>query len=73
MIEVRPATAVRRDFARYAHTHSARTLTASSFAIGDDLFPTIPEPLLLGATVDGQPYHPTDSTPTATAPATKEN
>lgn len=56
MIEVHPASALRREFAQWASGHSIRTVSPAAFAVGDDLFADIPEPLLAGASIDGQPY-----------------
>lgn len=57
-IHVRPAPALRRDFARWATGQSPRirTRSESEFAVPADLFVLAPEEYLLGALVDGHRY-----------------
>lgn len=78
-IEVQPNRTVRREFAQWVNGYSVRTLGPSSFAVGADLFPQIPEELLAGATVEGQPWVTPDRSSSATpssgkrgSPRTKE-
>ncbi|MFF3665462.1 hypothetical protein [Microtetraspora malaysiensis] len=58
MIKVRPAPAVRRAFAQWGRQHRIRTVSQSTFGVPADLFPQVPEELLAGAVIDGQPYIP---------------
>ncbi|MFD3612380.1 hypothetical protein ACFWXA_30800 [Streptomyces atroolivaceus] len=58
MIEVQPAKERRVDFARWAvaQTPKIRTVGPALFAVPLDLFGDMPEPLLIGARVDGHRY-----------------
>ncbi len=58
MIEVRPTPEQRRAFARYAVLQKPkwRTVSPVSFAVPADLFPAVPEELLIGSTIDGHRY-----------------
>ncbi len=56
MIRVTPDGSKRREFARWAVRHRVNTVTSVTFSVPDDLFPEIPDELLVGARVDGQPY-----------------
>jgi len=56
MIRVTPDGSKRREFARWAVRHRVNTVTSVTFGVPDDLFPEIPDELLVGARVDGQPY-----------------
>ncbi|WP_434593264.1 hypothetical protein [Streptomyces sp. A5-4] len=57
-IHVQPAPERRVDFARWAvaQTPKVRTVSTSVFAVPDGLFTEVPEPLMIGATVDGHRY-----------------
>ncbi|MEU6628461.1 C2H2-type zinc finger protein [Streptomyces parvus] len=58
MIEVQPAPEQRRAFARYAVLQKPkwRTVSPTSFNVPADLFPAVPEELLIGSVVDGHRY-----------------
>lgn len=56
MIRVTPDGSKRREFARWAVRHRVNTVTSVTFGVPDDLFPEIPDELLVRAKVDGQPY-----------------
>ncbi|MEV7948805.1 hypothetical protein AB0O74_17780 [Streptomyces rubiginosohelvolus] len=58
MIEVQPTPEQRRAFARYAVRQKPkwRTVSPTSFNVPADLFPAVPEELLIGAVVDGHRY-----------------
>jgi hypothetical protein len=60
LITVRPAQALRVDFARWAvaQNPNVRTCSASDFAVPAHLFMHMPERLLIGSTVDGHRYVP---------------
>ncbi|MER7983785.1 hypothetical protein [Streptomyces sp. NPDC095817] len=57
-ITVQPASEQRADFARWAVAQDPklRTVSPQAFAVPDSLFIDMPEPLLIGALVDGHPY-----------------
>ncbi|MEU7093021.1 hypothetical protein [Kitasatospora aureofaciens] len=59
-IHVKPAPGLLRPFAQWAvaQNQKLRTTGPSEFAVPASLFPAVPEELLLGALVDGQPYVP---------------
>ncbi|WP_405893707.1 hypothetical protein OG272_15705 [Streptomyces sp. NBC_00104] len=65
MIRVQPTAALRVDFARWAvaQTPKVRTVSPSDFAVPAYLFTHMPEPLLLGALVDGRQYVPVEDEP----------
>ncbi|MFF8931482.1 hypothetical protein ACF1AO_29920 [Streptomyces longwoodensis] len=71
LIKVKPASPLRTEFARWAVSQDARVDTCShdQFCVPQDQFADIPEHLLAGALVDGQPYRPSDalSSPPETA------
>jgi hypothetical protein len=58
LIYVRPAPALRRDFAIWAvaQTPKVRTTDPQTFAVPGRLFSEVPEPLMIGSTVDGHRY-----------------
>lgn len=58
LIHVRPTPALRRDFAAWAvaQTPKVRTVSTTDFAVPAHLFTDVPEPLLVGSTVDGHRY-----------------
>ncbi|MFI2434642.1 C2H2-type zinc finger protein [Streptomyces sp. NPDC018693] len=58
LIHVRPTPALRRDFAMWAvaQTPKVRTVSTTTFAVPAKLFTEVPEPLLIGATVDGHRF-----------------
>jgi hypothetical protein len=58
MIDVIPAQALRRDFAVWAiaQVPKIRTVSSTEFAVPASLFTQVPEPLLIGALVDGHRY-----------------
>ncbi|MDX3345887.1 hypothetical protein PV387_03410 [Streptomyces sp. ME02-6987-2C] len=58
LIHVRPAPALRRDFAAWAvaQVPKIRTVSTSTFAVPAPLFTDVPEPLLIGSIVDGHRY-----------------
>ncbi|MEU4406197.1 hypothetical protein AB0F88_16875 [Streptosporangium sp. NPDC023963] len=56
MIKIWPRRDLRRDFARWAAPLGIRTVSVTEFAVPDSLIPAIPEELLAGARLDGQPY-----------------
>ncbi|MEU1852930.1 C2H2-type zinc finger protein [Streptomyces sp. NPDC019990] len=58
LIHVRPAPALRRDFATWAvaQTPKVRTVSTTDFAVPTTLFTDVPEHLLIGALVDGHRY-----------------
>jgi hypothetical protein len=60
MIRVRPAADRRREFAIWAVAQSPklRTVGPEAFAVPADLLASVPEELLIGATLGGQPYVP---------------
>ncbi|MYR63708.1 hypothetical protein GTY54_48425 [Streptomyces sp. SID625] len=65
-IRVQPAPDKRRNFARWATAQDPKVRTVSSqhFAVPHFLFTDMPEPLLIGATVDGHVYvSPDDGQP----------
>lgn len=66
-IEVRPASDQRGPFARWAVRYQVRTASSSSFAVPASLLDRIPEPLLTGALVDGQPWVVPDLAESASA------
>lgn len=68
LIRVWPARGLRRAFAEWAvaQTPLVRTVSESEFGVPPHLFPQMPEPLLAGARIDGQPYVPS-SRPAASA------
>ena len=71
MIEVQPAPAVLRDFARWAtaQTPKVRTVSTHAFAVPEDLFVQVPEELLIGALVDGHRYRSPDEDALTGTPA----
>lgn len=58
IIRVRPARALRVEFARWAvaQVPPVRTVSTTEFGVPAHLFPAIPEALLTGALVDGRSY-----------------
>lgn len=70
LIRVRPAVELRREFAGWAvaQTPKLRTVSESEFGVPADLFPAVPEELLVGALIDGQPYVPPAPEPVTGAP-----
>lgn len=56
MIKIWPRRDLRCDFARWGAPLGVRTVSTTEFAVPDRLIPAIPEELLVGALVDGQPY-----------------
>ncbi|MEC3995162.1 hypothetical protein VSR01_17130 [Actinacidiphila sp. DG2A-62] len=58
MIHVQPTPQLRRAFAVWAtaQTPKVRTVGTSTFAVPPHLFTDVPEPVLIGATVDGHRY-----------------
>lgn len=64
IIRIRPAVALRRDFAAWAVVQrpKVRTCGPEAFAVPAPLYVQMPEALLLGATVDGQSYVPVADT-----------
>lgn len=66
VIRIRPAARRRRDFAAWAvvQTPKVRTCSEAEFAVPAHLVPQLPEELLVGALVEGQPYMPVDQTGT---------
>jgi hypothetical protein len=58
MIEVQPAPALRRAFARWAtaQTPKVRTVSPADFAVPAALFVAAPEEVLIGALIDGHRY-----------------
>lgn len=58
MIHIRPASDRRVDFAVWAvrQRPKVRTTTPDTFAVPDELFIDVPEPLLIGALVNGHRY-----------------
>ncbi|MFI9591201.1 hypothetical protein [Nonomuraea sp. NPDC052265] len=56
MIKIWPRRDLRRDFARWGAPLGVRTASTTEFAVPDHLIPAIPEELLAGALMDGQPY-----------------
>lgn len=58
VIQVRPASALRRDFAAWAvaQTPKVRTIDPQTFAVPGRLFTEVPELLMIGSTVDGHRY-----------------
>ena len=70
MVLVEPAGEQRQQFAAWCIAQEPEVSTAShnAFAVPDDLFKDLPEPLLVGALVDGRLYrHVTDEQPVAEA------
>ncbi|KUN37678.1 hypothetical protein AQJ30_15450 [Streptomyces longwoodensis] len=63
LIKVKPASALRTEFARWAVSQDARVNTCShdQFCVPEDQFADVPEHLLAGALVDDQPYRPSDA------------
>lgn len=64
IIRIRPATALREEFAAWAVAQKpkVRTVSPADFGVPAPLYVQMPEPLLLGATVDGQSYVPVADT-----------
>lgn len=58
LVLVEPAHDQRRDFARWCLAQDPQIQTAShtGFEVPSDLFVNMPESLLVGARIDGQPY-----------------
>lgn len=69
MIRVQPASARRREFARWAVARRLRTVESTTFGVPEELFPVIPEALLAGALVDGQRYVPVSAAAAPLPPA----
>lgn len=69
LVLVEPAHGQRRDFARWCLAQDPQIQTAShtGFEVPSDLFVNMPEALLVGARIDGQPYRHVveDSSPVA--------
>lgn len=67
-IGVQPAASRRRAFARWAVAQHPKigTVGPNTFAVPPHLFAAVPEGVLLGALVDGQPYVPRGRVPRAT-------
>ncbi|MFZ4266616.1 hypothetical protein [Streptomyces arboris] len=71
MIQIRPTSDRRRDFARWAvaQTPKVRTVSTHHFAVPAALFADMPEELLVGALVDGRRYvSPEEDARTGTPP-----
>ncbi|WP_051710141.1 hypothetical protein [Streptomyces sp. NRRL S-350] len=70
-LSIQPAAELRQPFAAWAVAQrpKLRTVGPSSFGVPAALFADVPEELLLGALVDGQPYVPRQD---AAAPAETE-
>ncbi|GAA2948240.1 hypothetical protein ACFPN0_15245 [Kitasatospora cinereorecta] len=66
-IHVQPAAEQRVGFARWAVTQDpkVRTVSPSAFSVPHNLFTDVPEPLLIGALVDGHRYVSPDEDQTA--------
>ena len=56
IIEVKPGRDRRGAFARWAIRYQVRTVSSTSFGVPERLLDRMPEDLLVGALVDGQPY-----------------
>jgi hypothetical protein len=78
LLLIAPTSANRREFARWAISKRVSTRSSNTFAVPDKLFETIPEQVLVGATVNGQPYvsngtaHAEPDGPTAPQPVVPE-
>lgn len=58
VLAVRPAPEQRRSLAVWASERGLNTVSADSFGVPAHQFADVPEPLLVGAVVDDQPYVP---------------
>ncbi|MFI6290029.1 hypothetical protein ACIBEJ_00500 [Nonomuraea sp. NPDC050790] len=71
MIRIWPRPDLRRAFAEWAVAQRPKvpTVSPSEFGVPDELVPAIPELLLQGARLDGQPYATPDPAPAPELPA----